>query len=81
MVSIIGVVDVWKSTLLNLGPGISVILIVLGGITYGLAQTQPAQMRGKWQSTAAGMIVGGIIVAAITGAATQIAASSASVLT
>jgi hypothetical protein len=38
---------------------------VLGAITYGLAQTQPAENRGKWQSMAMGMVVGGIIVADI----------------
>lgn len=81
MVSLVAAVEGWKTTLLNLGPSVSVILIVLGAITYGIAQTQPAQMRGKWQSTAAGMIIGGIIVAALTGAASVIAASSATVLT
>ncbi len=81
MSSIVGTVEGIKATLLSLGPSVSVILIVLGGIAYGLSYTQPAASRGKWQSTAAGMILGGVIVAAITGAAQLIAATSATVLT
>ncbi len=63
-----------------LGPSISIILIVLGAIAYGLAQTQPAENRGKWQSMAMGMIIGGIIVAALTGAAQLIADTSSTLL-
>ncbi|PIT84052.1 hypothetical protein COU37_05340 [Candidatus Micrarchaeota archaeon CG10_big_fil_rev_8_21_14_0_10_45_29] len=81
MASIVSLVESIKSTLLSLGPNVSVILIVLGGLTYGLAQTQPAHTRGKWQSLAIGIIIGGIIVAAVTGAAEMIALSSTTLLT
>lgn len=50
------------------GFSISLILIMLGGITYGIAQTQPAERRGKWESAAFGMFIGGLVVAAILGA-------------
>jgi len=53
----------------SIAPVISLILIILGGIAYGLAQTQPAEMRGKWQTAAISMIIGGVIVGAIAGAA------------
>ncbi|MCX8197971.1 MAG: hypothetical protein N3F07_02125 [Candidatus Micrarchaeota archaeon] len=69
-----------ESLLLQLGPIISVILIVLGGIVYGLAQTQPSDQRGKYITTAYAMIAGGIVVAAISGAATLIAQNSANLL-
>ena len=62
----------WKGTLENIAPVVSIILILLGGIIYGFSTTQRAEQRGKWQSFALGMIVGGIIVAAITGAAVLI---------
>lgn len=52
-----------------IAPIISVILIILGGIIYGLAQTQPPDMRGKWQTAAIGMVGGGLIIAAIAGSA------------
>ncbi|MFH1095682.1 MAG: hypothetical protein V1728_05690 [Candidatus Micrarchaeota archaeon] len=80
MSNLINMVEGWKTTLLALGPSVSVILIVLGGLLYGVSQTQPAQMRGKWQSTAAGLIVGGVIVAVITAAAQTIAQSASTVL-
>ncbi len=66
--------------LLTIGPVISIILIVLGGITYGLSQTQPADMRGKWQTAAISMFIGGVIIAVITGAATLIQTTSAGLL-
>lgn len=81
MAAVVGMVEGIKATLLTLGPSVSVILIVLGAITYGLSYALPAHSRGKWQSAAAGMIVGGAIVAAITGAAQLIASWSANVLT
>ena len=64
----------------SLAPTIALILVTLGGITYGLAQTQPGETRGKWQTVAIGMIVGGIIVMAITGAASWITEQSAGLL-
>lgn len=69
-----------EGTLLQIGPIISVILIVLGGLSYGLAQTQPSDQRGKYITTAYALIAGGVVVAAITGAATLIASNSANLL-
>ena len=68
------------SFLSAIAPVISLILIILGGIVYGLAQTQPADSRGKWQTTAIGLIIGGIIVMAITGAASFILEQSGGLL-
>ncbi len=64
----------------GIAPIISVILIILGGIVYGLAQTQPPDARGKWQTAAIGMVVGGVIIAAIAGAATLIQEQSSNLL-
>jgi len=69
-----------ENTLLQTGPIISVILIVLGALAYGLAQTQPSDQRGKYITTAYALIAGGVVVAAITGAATLIAGQSANLL-
>lgn len=54
-----------RDTLINIYPILSVILIILSGIMYGMAQMQPAEQRGKWQTTAIGLLLGGIIIAAI----------------
>lgn len=54
-----------RDTLINIYPILSVILIILSGILYGLSQMQPAEQRGKWQTMAMGLLIGGIIIAAI----------------
>lgn len=69
------------ATLRVIAPHISIGLIVLGGLVYGLSQTQPAEVRGKWQTTAIGLVVGGIIIGAITAAAGAIQAGSGTLLT
>jgi hypothetical protein len=70
-----------ENILLQIGPIVSVILIVLGGLAYGIAQTQPSDQRGKYITTAYALIAGGIVVAAITGAATFIASQSTTLIT
>jgi hypothetical protein len=64
----------------GIAPVISLILIILGGIAYGLAQTQPPDTRGKWQTVGISMFLGGVIVAAIAGAASFIQEQSAGLL-
>ncbi|NYZ76800.1 hypothetical protein H0O02_00615 [Candidatus Micrarchaeota archaeon] len=66
--------------LLGIAPTISIILIVLGGIIYGLSYTQPPDSRGKWQTSGMSMALGGLIVGAIAGAATIIQETSAGLL-
>ena len=68
------------SFLSSIAPVISLILIILGGIIYGVAQTQPPDARGKWQTAAISMVVGGIIVGAIAGAAVFIQEQSSGLL-
>ena len=70
-----------ENILLQIGPIVSVILIVLGGLAYGLAQTQPSDQRGKYITTAYALLAGGIVVAAITGAASYIAGQSLTLIT
>ncbi|MDD5340209.1 MAG: hypothetical protein PHV13_03085 [Candidatus ainarchaeum sp.] len=64
----------------TIAPVIAIILIILGGILYGVAQTQPPDTRGKWQTAAISMIIGGIIVGAITAAAAGIESVSETLL-
>ncbi len=69
-----------SNALSSLAPTIAIILITLGGITLGLAQTQPGETRGKWQTVAISMIIGGMIVAAITLSASLIVEASGNFL-
>ncbi|MCL6088941.1 MAG: hypothetical protein M1530_02115 [Candidatus Marsarchaeota archaeon] len=78
--TIVGVVDSIKMTVLSLAPSISITLIVAGAVVYGLAHTQPAENRGRWQTLAMGMVIGGIIIAAIWGAADLIVSTSSTLL-
>lgn len=59
----------WLETLKSAGTMISMLLIILGGLMYGVAQMQPGETRGKWQTTGIAIVVGGILIAAILGAA------------
>ena len=70
-----------QTDLTAVGYAFSIILIVLGGLVYGFAQMQPSDQRGKYITMAYGMIIGGVVVAAITGAASGISESSKTLLT
>jgi len=59
----------WQTALTSIGTTLSVILIIAGGIVYGISQGMPSETRGKWVTTAVGLIIGGIIMAAIVGGA------------
>ncbi|MCD6227232.1 hypothetical protein J7J90_01940 [Candidatus Micrarchaeota archaeon] len=65
---IITALEGWKDTLADVGIILAFILIILGAIVYGVSQMQPAEVRGKWESTAIGLVVGGLLIAVIIGA-------------
>ena len=67
--------------LLTAAPILGVIIFVLGGIVYGLSFTQPAETRGKRQSTGISMMVGGLIIAAIAGIANELVTRAGGFLT
>ncbi|MCC7570265.1 hypothetical protein KO465_02880 [Candidatus Micrarchaeota archaeon] len=64
---IITALNEWKSILINVGTTLAAILVIIGAIVYGISQMQPAEVRGKWESTAVGLVIGGIVIAAIIG--------------
>ncbi len=68
-------------TLKSVGVTASLLLIIIGGLAYGLAQLQPGETRGQWQNTAIGIFVGGVVIAAIIGAAELIQTISSNLLT
>lgn len=78
---IVNVLTDMQMTLSSIGPIVASILIMLGGLAYGLAQAQPSEQRGKYVTTAYALIAGGVVVAAITGAAGLIAQNSQTLLT
>ena len=64
----------------SIAPTLSIILIILAGIVYGLAQMQTPDSRGRWQSMALGLFIGGGIIAALAGAAALISEKSPTLL-
>ncbi len=71
----------WSGVLSSIGPIISLMLITAAGIIYGLAQAQPSEVKGKWQTAAIGLFIGGLIVGAVVGAAASIRDTSMKLLT
>jgi len=71
----------WLEVMKSAGITLSLLLIIVGGLVYGLAQLQPGDTRGKWQSTAIGLFIGGVLIAAIIGAAELIQTISSNLLT
>jgi len=67
--------------LMGIAPTISIILIILGGIVYGLSFTQPADSRGKWQNMGLGLFIGGVIISAVALGATAIQTTAGGLLT
>ena len=71
----------WLEVMKSAGVTLSLLLIIVGGLVYGLAQLQPSDTRGRWQSTALGLFIGGVLIAAIIGAAELIQTISSNLLT
>lgn len=70
-----------QGSLASIAPALAVILIILSGMLYGFAQMQPAEARGKYTTAAVSMFIGGVIIAAISAAASAIASTSQGILT
>ncbi|NYZ60304.1 hypothetical protein H0O01_01245 [Candidatus Micrarchaeota archaeon] len=71
----------WLEVMKSAGVTLSLLLIIVGGVVYGLAQLQPGDTRGRWQSMAIGLFIGGVLIAAIIGAAEVIQSISSDLLT
>jgi len=65
MLEIVSAVESSVPWFKKLGMAISLVLIILAGIVYGIAQTMPSETRGKWVNIAIGLLIGGLVSAAI----------------
>jgi len=68
------------ATLKIIAPQLSILLVILSGIVYAFSISQPPESRGKMQSIAVGLLIGGIIIAAFAFAAGQIEQGSEGLL-
>ncbi len=64
---IVSALEEWKNVLIEVGTALAVILVIVGAIVYGLSQMQPAEMRGKWESVAMGLVIGGLVIGLLIG--------------
>jgi hypothetical protein len=69
-----------QATLQEIGPALSAILFIVAGIVYAFGQLQPAEVRGKYQAWAMGLIVGAFVVGALSLAGDTLAAAAGNLL-
>ncbi len=69
-----------QAVLARIGPLLSAVLFIVAGIFYALGQLFPPQKRATFQSTAFDIIIGAIIIAAISIASNGLAAASTNLL-
>ncbi|MDE1768432.1 MAG: hypothetical protein KGH64_03580 [Candidatus Micrarchaeota archaeon] len=63
---IIGTLNYVQSLLMHIGPMLSGILFIIAGICYALGQLFPSHQRASFHTTSIDLIIGAIIVAALS---------------
>lgn len=70
-----------KTVLSQLGPAMSAMLFIVAGIFYAVGQMMPPDKKAHFQSAAINIIIGAIVVGALSFASTSLALSSTQILT
>ncbi len=70
-----------KTVLSQLGPAMSAMLFIVAGIFYAVGQMLPPDKKAHFQSAAINIIIGAIVVGALSFASTSLALSSTQILT
>lgn len=70
-----------KNVLGQLGPVLSAMLFIVAGIFYAIGQMLPPDKKAHFQSAAINIIIGAIVVAALSFASSSLALSSTNLLT
>lgn len=69
-----------KSVLGQLGPALSAMLFIVAGVFYAVGQMLPPDKKAHFHTAAINIIIGAIVVAALSFASTSLATSSTQVL-
>lgn len=69
-----------QSLLMQIGPMLSAVLFVVGGIFYAVGQLFPSYKRASLHTMAIDIIIGAIVVAVLSVASTNLAIASAHLL-
>jgi hypothetical protein len=73
--------DQVKAVLSQLGPAFSAMLFIIAGIFYAVGQMLPPDKKAHFQSASINIIIGAIVVGALSFASTSLALSSTHILT
>ncbi len=76
MLSIIAQLTSIKALLAAIGPTISAIMFITAGILYALGQLMPSHVKASFHTTAINVLIGAIVVAVLSVAATSFAVAS-----
>ncbi len=67
--------------LTQIGPDLAAALFILAGIFYAIGQIMPPEKKATFHTTAVNLIMGAVVLAALTFAATGLSQASAHLLT
>lgn len=70
-----------QSILESVGPALSEVLFILAGIFYALGQMLPPDKKAQFHTTSVNIIIGAIVVGALSVASTSLVAASTHLLT
>ncbi|MGC8572059.1 MAG: hypothetical protein ACP5RI_01730 [Candidatus Micrarchaeia archaeon] len=69
-----------KSMLAQIGPALSAMLFIVAGIFYAFGQLLPPEKKAQFHTTAINVIIGAIVIAALSFASTSLATASTQLL-
>ncbi len=77
---IVGTLAGVQSLLMQIGPMLSAVLFIIGGIFYAIGQLFPSYKRASLHTMAIDIIIGAIVVAVLSVASTNLAVASTHLL-
>jgi hypothetical protein len=72
--------DTVKLVLVQVGPALSAVLFVLAGIFYAIGQMLPPDKKANFHTAAINIIIGAVVVGALSVASTSLAVASTQLL-
>jgi hypothetical protein len=77
---IVSTLDSVRSVLAQVGPALSAVLFILAGIFYAIGQMLPPDKKANFHTAAVNIVIGAIVVAVLSTAATTLAGFSTHLL-
>ena len=69
-----------RSILAQVGPALSAMLFIIAGVFYAFGQILPPEKKAQFHTTAINVIIGAIVIAALSFASTSLASASTQLL-